>query len=146
MKVKLTTDNPERLTEVKWIYLGEQGTRRRVQSVRFHGGLALLKVQFIGNPEQANELRGEWIRISGKDVRPLEEGEYFYYQLVGLTAFDEAGNELGSLIDIIETGTNDVFVIKTLTGEEMLVPNHPDFVPSIEPDQGRLVVRPPVYA
>jgi 16S rRNA processing protein RimM len=146
LKIKLSTDDPERLADVKWVYISDQGTRRRLQSVRFHGGQALLKVQFIGTPEQANALRGEWIRISGKDARPLEENEFFYYQLVGLTAFDEDGNEVGTLNDIIETGTNDVFVIKTTTGEEMLVPNHPDFVPSIEPDQGRLIVRPPIYA
>lgn len=145
LKLRLSTDDPERLSQVKWVYIGEDETRHRLQSVRLHGGLALLKIQFISNPEQANEFRGKWVKISGKDARPLEEGEFFYYQLIGLTAFDEADAELGTLVDIIETGTNDVFVIKSSSGDELLVPNHPDFVPAIEPEQGRLIVRPPVY-
>jgi 16S rRNA processing protein RimM len=146
LKLKLTTDEPERLSDVKTIYIGDKGSRRKLLGVRFHGGLALLRIGGVNNPEQANQLRGEWVRISGQDARPLDEGEFFYYQLVGLTAFDEAGVELGTLVDIIETGTNDVFVIKTTIGDEMLVPNHPDFVPAIEPDQGRITVRPPIYA
>jgi 16S rRNA processing protein RimM len=146
LKLKLTTDDPERLSDVKSIYIGDDGSSRKLLGVRFHGGLALLRIGGVNNPEQANQLRGEWVRISGQDARPLDEGEFFYYQLVGLTAFDEAGVELGTLVDIIETGTNDVFVIKSSSGEEMLVPNHPDFVPAIEPDKGRITVRPLIYA
>jgi 16S rRNA processing protein RimM len=146
LKLKLTTDEPERLSDVKTIYIGEDESRRKLLGVRLHGGLALLKISGVNNPEQATKLRGEWVKISGQDTRPLDEGEFFYYQLVGLTAFDEAGVELGTLVDIIETGTNDVFVIKTTNGDEMLVPNYPDFVPVIEPDRGRLTVRPPIYA
>jgi 16S rRNA processing protein RimM len=146
LKLRLSTDDPERISQVKWLYIGDEEFSRRLQSVRFHGGLALLKIKGVNTPEQANALRGEKVRVSGEDVRPLEEGEFFYYQLVGLTAFSEEGTELGTLVDIIETGTNDVLVIKQSNGEELLVPNHPDFVPAIEPEEGRIVVRPPVYA
>jgi 16S rRNA processing protein RimM len=144
-KLRLSTDDPERLTKVKRIYIGDDETPRRLRGVRFHGGLALLQIAGVDNPEAADTLRGETIRISGKDVRPLEAGEFFLYQLVGLAAYDEDGQKLGTLVDIIETGTNDVLVIKSDAGDELLVPNHPDFVPAIEPEKGRLTVRPPVY-
>jgi 16S rRNA processing protein RimM len=145
LKLRLSTDDPEHLSRVKRVYIGDDDTRRRVQGVRFHSGFALLKVAGVNNPEQANALRGEKIRISGKDARPLDEGEFFYYQLVGLVAVDEDGTKIGTVFDIIETGTNDVLVIKTEAGDEMLVPNHPDFVPAVEPDKGRLTVKPPDY-
>ena len=145
LKLRLSTDDPDRLTEIKWVYVGDDEDRRRLQGVRFHAGFALLKIAGVRNPEEANALRGEKVRIAGKDARPLDEGEFFFYQLVGLVAYDQAEIELGTVVDIIETGTNDVFVIQSETGDEMLVPNHPDFVPVIEPDKGRLTVIPPVY-
>jgi 16S rRNA processing protein RimM len=145
LKLRLSTDDPEHLTHIKWVYVGDDEVRRRLQGVRFHAGFALLKLAGVHNPEDANALRGQKIRIAGKDARPLEEGEYFYYQLVGLVAYDEGGTNLGTVVDIMETGTNDVLVIKSEAGGEMLVPNHPDFVPAIEPEKGRLTVKPPVY-
>jgi 16S rRNA processing protein RimM len=145
LKLRLSTDDPEHLSQIKWIYVGDSDQRRRVQGIRFHSGMALLKIAGVRNREEANALRGEKIRISGKDARPLDEGEYFYYQLVGLVAFNEGETRLGTVVDIIETGTNDVLVIKAENGDELLIPNHPDFVPAIEPDKGRLTVKPPVF-
>jgi 16S rRNA processing protein RimM len=145
LKLRLSTDDPERLSEIKWVYVGDDDARRRLQGIRFHFGMALLRIAGVRSPEEANALRGEKIRIAGKDARPLDEGEYFYYQLVGLVAYDEEETKLGTVVDIIETGTNDVLVIKSESGDELLVPNHPDFVPAIEPDHGRITVKPPVY-
>jgi 16S rRNA processing protein RimM len=145
LKIRLSTDDPEHLSQIKWVYVGDSDQRRRVQGIRFHSGMALLKIAGVRNREEANALRGEKIRISGKDARPLDEGEYFYYQLVGLAAYDEEETGLGTVVDIIETGTNDVLVIRSENGEELLIPNHPDFVPVIEPDRGRITVKSPVY-
>jgi 16S rRNA processing protein RimM len=145
LKVKLSTDDPERLMMIKRIFVGDEEAPRRLQGVRFHSGMALLTIVGVRNREEADALRGEKIRISGKDTRPLEAGEFYYYQLVGLVAYDEEETKLGTVVDIIETGTNDVLVIKSDTAEELLIPNHPDFVPAIEPEKGRLTVKPLVF-
>ena len=92
--------------------------------------------QFVGLP----------LRISGLDARPLAADEYFLYQIIGLEARDEAGNRLGRVTDLIETGANDVLVITPDDGgADILLPSHPDVVVAMEPAAGHIVVRPLRY-
>ena len=146
LKVLLTTDEPEHLLTIKRVYVGEDQHARRVLSARLHDRFALMRLKGIGTPEAGLELRGQQVRIAGTDARPLQAGEYYLYQLIGLRAFDESGQEVGTVTDIMETGANDVLVVAPADGgKDQLYPNHPDVVLEIKPDEGRLVVRPLVY-
>lgn len=146
LKMRLATDDPEQLRRIKRVYVGDEEKTRRLLGVRFHQGMALIRVSGVSTPEQGAELRGQTIRISGRDARPLEPGEFYYYQVIGITAYDEAGEVLGTVSDILETGANDVFVISPAGGgKEILLPNIPDVVLDIEPAERRMTVRPLVY-
>lgn len=145
-KLRLATDDPEHLRTIKRVWVGDEARPRRLIGLRFHAGNALIRLAGVSRPEQVDALRGLDLRIAGGDARPNEEGEFFLFQLIGLRAYDEAGTELGTLSDVMETGAHDVFVIAPAEGPELLIPNHPQFVVEIRPDQGRLTVRPPIYA
>ncbi len=145
-KVRLQTDDPEHLLTVKRLYLGDEAKPRAVLGARMHAGNALIRLQGISSPESVERLRGTPLRIRGADARPLAENEYFLYQVIGLEAFDEAGNKLGQVSDFIETGANDVLVITPENGgADMLFPSHPDVVIAMDPAAGRIVVRPLDY-
>ncbi|MFM9105206.1 MAG: ribosome maturation factor RimM [Chloroflexota bacterium] len=142
-KLKLSTDDPEHLATVPRVWVGDEPRPRKLLGVRLHKGQALLRLQGISTPEQVDQLRGAPVRIAGSDARPLEPGEFYLYQLIGLRAVDEAGAEVGIVADIMETGANDVLVIAPAGGgPDLLLPNHPQFVPEIDPPGGRIVVRP----
>jgi len=142
LKVRPVTDMPEQFEHLASVYVGDDARPRKVQRVRFHSGTVLLELRGIGNPEDAATFRGQPIRISGKDAIPLEEGEFLLYQLIGLDAFDEAGNMLGTTVDLIETGARDVFVIRPEGGGvDILLPNTEDAVLEIVPTERRMVVR-----
>jgi 16S rRNA processing protein RimM len=146
LKVRLTTDDPEHLARVRRLYVGDERLPRRVLGVRFHGGNALLRLQGIATPEEGAALRGQPLRIAGSDARPLAPGEFYFYQLIGLEAVDEAGTTLGTVTDIIETGAHDVLVVSPAGGgPDLLLPNHPEVVLDIRPAEGRMIVRPLVY-
>lgn len=141
-KVRLQTDDPEHLLTLKRIYLGNEATPRTVLGVRLHAGNALMRLQGISSPETVERFRGTPLRIRGSDARPLAADEYFLYQMVGLEAFDEAGNRLGRVTDVMETGANDVLVIAPEAGgADLLLPSHPDVVIEMDPGAGRVVVR-----
>jgi 16S rRNA processing protein RimM len=145
-KVRLSTDEPEHLRTIERVWLGDEAAPRRLLGVRFQGDMALLRMQGITTPEAVADLRGAPIRIAGADARPLAEGEYFLYQLVGLEAFDEAGAPVGRVTDIIETGANDVLVLTPPDGgPDILLPHHPETVLDIRPAEGRMMVRRLVY-
>jgi 16S rRNA processing protein RimM len=142
LKVHPVTDLPEQFEGLTSVYVGEEPRPRKVQNLRFHSGNVLLKLRGIANPEEGAALRGQPIRISGKDAIPLEEGEFLLYQLIGLDAFDEAGNKVGTTVDLIETGSRDVFVIRPDGGgADILLPNTDDAVMEIVPSERRMVVR-----
>lgn len=146
LKLRLATDDPEHLATIQRVYVGDEPRARRLLGVRLHAGQALLRLQGVVDPEGGHALRGQRVRIDGRDARPLAPGEYFLYQLVGLAAVDEAEAALGRVTDVIETGAHDVFVVTPADGGvDLLVPNLPDVVLEIDPRAGRLVVRPLVY-
>jgi 16S rRNA processing protein RimM len=146
LKVLLTTDDPEHLRTIKRVYVGDEPTPRRVLSLRFHDRFALMRVKGIPTPEAGAEFRGRQLRIAGTDARPLAPGEFYLYQLIGLSVVNEAGQPLGTVTDIMETGANDVLVVAPPDGgKDELYPNHPDVVLDVDPEAGRLVVRPLVY-
>ena len=145
-KLRLTTDDPEHLTTIKQVWVGDEPTPRRLLGIRFHKEMGLIRLQGVATPEAVDALRGEPVRIAGADARPLAPGEHFLFQLVGLEAFDEAGNRLGRVADIMETGANDVLVVAPEGGgPDILLPNHPEVVLEIRPEAGRMTVRPLRY-
>jgi 16S rRNA processing protein RimM len=144
-KLRLQTDDPEHLMTIKRVYLGDEKTPRIVLDVRLHAGHALMRLQGISSPDTVERFRGTPLRIRGADARPLAADEYFLYQIIGLDAFDEAGNRLGRVTDLMETGANEVLVISPEEGADILLPSHPEVVVSMDPAAGRIVVRPLTY-
>jgi 16S rRNA processing protein RimM len=145
-KVRLQTDDPEHLLTIKRLYLGDERTPRTVLGVRLHAGNALIRLQGISTPESVERFRGTPLRIRGADARPLAANEYFLFQMIGLEVFDESGNRLGRVTDLMETGANDVLIIAPGDGgTDILLPSHPDVIIAMDPAAGRLVVRPLTY-
>lgn len=147
IKLRLLTDEPEHLEHVSTVYLGERNAPIALESIRFVNDGALVRLEGTDSPEAAAKLSGLSVKIAATDARPLEEGEYFLFQMIGLKAENEQGEPLGTVIDIIETGAHDVLVIGQRPGtfEQLLVPSHPEFVVEMLPEELRIVLRPPVY-
>jgi len=81
------------------------------------------------------------LQVPEEEAIPLEEGEYFLHQLLGLAAVTEDGRPLGRLTEVLETGANNVFVIDGPDGQH-LVPDIPDVVLAVDVATGRIVIRP----
>ncbi len=146
LKLKVLTDHPEHLASIRTVYLGDSDTPLALESVRFQGDQGLIRLEGITTPEQGRLLGGLKVRIDGTDAKPLEEGEYFLFQLIGLAAVTSEGDPIGTVTDILETGAHDVLTIRPPSGPDILVPNHPRFVLDIAPQHNRIVIELPVYA
>lgn len=148
LKLRLLTDQPDHLPTISQVFLGNSDEPVRLERVRFHGDLALIKLEGIDTPEQGKAFGGLQVRIAGEDARPLEADEYFLFQLIGLRAVAEDGAVVGVVTDLIETGAHDVLVITPPGGDrasQILVPNHPEFVTRIAPEVGVIDVILPQY-
>ena len=142
ISIRVLTDFPERFETTEWVYLGNEfeATAYRVEKHRWHKKNILLTLAGITDRNQAGQLKGQLVQVPIEEAMPLPEGSYYLYQLMGLQVITTAGNNLGSVTDIIETGANDVYVIKKDGQGEILLPAIPDVVKSIDIEQGQMIV------
>ena len=126
------TDFPERLIPHKTIYVGREYKKLRLASVRDHGDGLLLGFEGIYNPEEAGLFRNQIVYVNSGEQTELPEGEYYHHQLIGMQVVDEGGCNLGILIEILQTGANDVYVVKTKGGSELMLPAIPDVILNVD--------------
>ncbi|MBP1759114.1 MAG: rRNA processing protein RimM [Firmicutes bacterium] len=112
----LTTD-PERFLKLQEVILrrGETDQRFRIVKARLQMENVLLKVEGIDTVDQAEKYRGFEVRIDRSEVPPLTEG-WYYFELEGMQVY-EGDLLLGTLSQVLETGANDVYVVKGPKGE-----------------------------
>ena len=142
ISVAVLTEFPERFEVTKRLYLGDEfeATPYRLESYRWHKKNVLLTLSGIINRTQAEQLLGQFVQVPVEEAVPLPEGAYYLYQLIGLRVITTDGEQLGSVVDIIETGANDVYVVDH-EGQQILLPAIPDVVRSIDVSAGEIVVQ-----
>lgn len=103
-----------------------------VESYREHKGAYLVKFLGIDSIEVAEQFKNLQLKVEDKYLKDLAEGEYYFYEIIDCKVYDEKNNELGTVIDILQTGANDVWVVKNHIGKEYLIPYIDDIVKHID--------------
>lgn len=135
------TDFPDRFQAGLNVHLGESLRCYTIESAASHGARRIIGLEGIASHEEAKALVGEEVQIPTSEAMPLDEGVYYWYQIIGLTAVLEDGQEIGQVTDISRTGSNDIYVVRTPGGSELLVPAISDAVLKVDPPARRIVVR-----
>jgi len=133
------TAYPERFYVYKTLYLGPSYTPYPLKSCRFHQDMVLLTLKGINDRDQAEALRNQWAWISRSEAIPLKEGEFYLYQAIGFRVVTDDGKDLGRVTEIIETGANDVLVVKGTHGQ-VLLPLIPDVLVEADIPAGQITV------
>jgi 16S rRNA processing protein RimM len=140
MLMDVHTDFPERLRTGLTVYVGSGYQPMVIASRRMHASGMLVRMRGIKTPEEAGRFRNQWVYVPAGNRPPLPEGEYYHHQLIGLTVCTDQDKELGTLTGIIETGANDVYVVKDATGREVLLPAIPAVVLEVDLHSHRMRV------
>ena len=137
-----TTDDINRFRSLSRIYIdmGSELIETKIRSVKFFKGTAILGIECIPDRTAAERFRKKDILIDREDAVPLEEGEYFICDLIGMKVVSDEGEELGILEDVLQTGANDVYSVKDTQGKEILIPVIDDCVLDINTDEGKILV------
>jgi 16S rRNA processing protein RimM len=140
--MKALTAYPEHLSTQMQLYVGTRHQPFAIRRIRRRDE-AMLLVQFegINDRNAAESLREEMVYVHIDNAVPLEEDEYYLYQIEGIKVVTSDGEELGQITDIIETGANDVYVVTTPDGAEHLIPAIEDVIQSVDVAEGLMVVR-----
>ncbi len=122
------------------VFLGPDREVAQVTSCRLHGTRWLLRLEACHDRDQAERWRGAEVAVRVDDLPPLPEGEYFYWQILGLQVVTEEGQVLGKIEEIIETGANDVYVVRAPDQPEILLPAIQSVVRQIDLTAGKIRV------
>lgn len=142
VKVYPTTDDPERFRELKKVILDAKGGQRtlEIQEVKFFKNQVILKFRGLDNINDVEKYKGTDLLIPREDAVPLEENENFIADLIDMEVVTDAGERLGILTDVIQTGANDVYVVKTSQEKEILLPAIRDCILEVDVEEKRMRV------
>ena len=141
LRVIPLTDFPERFPALREVMVGDE--LLHIESVKPQGKNFLMRFREYTVREDAQRLTGRLLTVARADAAPLDEGEYYVFDIVGLTVYDEEDNELGTVENVIRTGSNDVYAVRAEDGREILVPALRTAVLAIDVPGGRMTVRLP---
>ena len=124
VKVELLTDFPQRFKNMKTVKISQRNTvvEMTIEACNSHQGKLLMKFKGIDSIEEADKYRNAFLNVAADEVYPLPEGSYYHFQLIGMKVYDLEVGYLGELTDILETGANDVYVVKSEVYGEILIP------------------------
>lgn len=142
VKVFPTTDDPGRFQKLKsvWLDTGMGYQELEIIQVRFFKQFVILKFRGHEDINEVEAYRKKGLYVSREDAVPLEENEYFIADLIGLQVESDEGALLGRLTDVLTTGANDVYVVKTEEGKEILLPAIRQCILSVDLEQRRMQV------
>ena len=142
MKIGLMTDFPGRFKDLVRVYLVSPEGKEivcNVKSVRYAGEVPLLLFDGYDSPEKAKALNGWLVKVPEEDAVSLPEGQYYWYELIGMEVLSESGEKLGTIVDIFETGSNDVYVMKR-GSKEVYLPATKEVIKQIDRKAKQMVI------
>lgn len=142
MKIEPMTDFPRRFKDLGRVYLVSPAGKEivcNVKSVRYAGEVPLLLFDGYESPEKAMELNGWLVKVPEEDAVPLPEGQYYWYELIGMEVLSESGEKLGTIVDIFETGSNDVYVMKR-GAKDVYLPATKEVIKQVDRKAKRMVI------
>ncbi|HIX02094.1 MAG TPA: ribosome maturation factor RimM [Candidatus Ligilactobacillus excrementigallinarum] len=144
VRVQATTDFPEKrfaIGEKVYIFKNQKLVKElTIKSHRKHKQFDLLSFEGLEDINLVEDLKQADLKISADQQDELTEGQYYYHEIIGLDVFDLEGNELGQISEIMQSGANDVWIIKRKQKADLLIPAIKDVVKEIQIENHKVII------
>lgn len=151
MSIFPTTDDPHRFEDLKVMLVSRYKVsdesfdeklleRYDISSVRINGRKVLIQAAGINTRDDSDKLKGRFIVVRRDDAVLLDEDVFFIADIIGCKVYDNKLGELGILTEVLETGSNDVYIIEGGKLGQILIPVLKDVVIDIKPEDGIITV------
>ena len=141
LRLKLFTESVDNLARHQTVYVG--GVERKLDGVRPGSSGAIARIAGVTDRSEAEALRGSLVEVDRSALPPLEDGEYYHADLIGLPCFDGDGREVGRVAGVENYGAGDLLEVEAGDGKRALIPFRPG-IAELEP--GRIVLDPEFLA
>ncbi len=142
VKVFPTTDDAARFKALKNVLLdtGKEQIALEIERVKFFKQFVIVKFKGIDNINEIEKYKGKSLLVKREDAVPLEKDEYYVADMIGMDVVTEDGQHFGKLKDVMPTGANDVYVIMTDDGKEVLFPAIKQCILDVNVKEGQMTV------
>ena len=140
IRMTVLTDYPELISPGQVIYAGDRYKTYTIKDIRWHGGDMLVSLKEMPDRTAVEIFRNIMVYMKSEDMPELPEGEYFIHQLVGMEVITDQDEKLGVLKEILITGANDVYLVESQEGKELLLPAIDEVILDIDQEKGQILV------
>jgi len=124
MLMAIWTDFPERLQPGVRLFVGESHQPVHIKNLRSHNQDSLVSFDEYDHREDVGQFRNQVVYVRTADLPPLPDDELYLHQLLGLSVIRDGDNaKLGVVVEILETGANNVFIVRPEFGHPILIPD-----------------------
>ncbi len=142
IKVKPFTDDIEKFKNFKTIYISIKNELKEfeIEQVRFNKNMVFLKLKGIDTIEEAESYKNFYLKIKRNKAEKLEEDSYYIVDILGSKVYTDENKQLGEVIDVMQAGSNDVYVVKDELGKQILLPAIKDVIKSVDIKNKTIIV------
>ena len=144
VKVYHFSDYKERFEELDQVIVERKGKGKafEIEKVRYQKGMVILKLKGVDDRNAAEALKDHDIMITEEDLRELPEDTFYVRDLIGCKVFNaETGAEIGTIADVLQNSAQDIYVIKTASGKDAMIPAVGDFVDEVNVEEKYVKVK-----
>lgn len=142
LKVFPLTDYAERFEELDWVYIEDRDEKFYIKDIRYMLDTVVLSFEKYENINLVEKFKGKYLFIDGSQRRNLPEDTHYIADIIGLDVYMVNGGYVGTVKDIIQAGSNEVYVIECEEGREIMIPAAKEFIPEIDLEKGKVVIDP----
>ena len=137
-----TTDDAHRFDYLQSVLLdtGKELCELDIERVKYFKQYVILKFKDVDNINDIEPYKGKSLYVTREFAVPLKENEYYIADLIDMEVYLENGEYFGTLMDVMETGANDVYVVHIESGKEVLIPAIKDCIKKVDVENGKMVI------
>ena len=140
LKVMPWCDDPAIFDELAYVIIDD--TEYNIEKSRMQKNMVLLKLEGIDHINEAEKYRNKILTVPREEMGDLPEGAYYICDLLGCSVETVSGRDLGKIVDIIKTGSNDVYVVEDNGKKQVLIPVIDEVVKSVDIEEKLIVIEP----
>jgi 16S rRNA processing protein RimM len=146
IQMEVITEFPETIKAGKVVFVGDRKIEYTIATCRSASKFLLVSLEGFPTRESVDIFRNENVYAKNENLTPLPPGRLYQHEVIGMQVRNEAGDSLGEVIEILVTGANDVYIVRSEDGSELLLPAIKSVILSMDRDSKTMVVRPQQWA
>lgn len=142
IKVLSLSDYLERFEELEWVFIEGNNEKFYIDKIKYQKNNAIISFKGYDDINLVEKFKNKYLLIDESQRRDLPEGTYYIADIIGLEVYTINDEYLGKVVDILQAGSNEVYLIQNDKSTPIMIPAVEEFVPHISVDEGKIIVDP----